>query len=257
MDDGQRTSVTLKLLQALDRLLESYPDGVIACDGDGTLWSGDVGEDVFHYAVSHGVLSDDARAALQEQARLHAIESSGSATELSLRLFEAYRAGRYPEREVCAMMTWCYAGLTLEALAEHTRAALGQAFDARLNQQLAPVLEFARSRSVPVLVVSASPQPVVEHAAARWNIPPEQVIASRPEVDGTRILPRLAGPVPYAEIKPLALRNRVGGRGLLAAFGDNVFDIELLQAAQVGVAVRPKPALRSRLPELPGLLLLE
>lgn len=257
MDNGQHTSVTLQLLQALERLLESHPGGVIACDGDGTLWSGDVGEDVFHHAVSRGLLRADARAALQEQARLHAIESSGTATELALRLFEAYRAGHYPEREVCAMMTWCHAGLTLEALAEHTRAALGPAFDARLNQQLAPVLEFARHRSVPVLVVSASPQAVVEQAAAHWNIPSEQVIASRPEVDGNRVLPRLASPVPYAEVKPLALRKRVGERMLLAAFGDNIFDIELLQAAKLGVAVRPKPALRSRLPELTGVLLLE
>jgi phosphoserine phosphatase len=69
--------------------------------------------------------------------------------------------------------------------------------------------------------------------------------------------PRLASPVPYAETKPVALRALMGEGELLASFGDNVFDIELLRAARMGVAVRPKPALRVRLAELSGVVVLE
>jgi phosphoserine phosphatase len=108
-----------------------------------------------------------------------------------------------------------------------------------------------------VLVVSASPQWIVEDAAGRLGIAPEDVIACRPVVNEERILPSLAAPVPYAEGKPAALATVVDGRQLLASFGDNVFDMELLRAARLGVAVRPKPALRRRLDELPGIVLLE
>jgi phosphoserine phosphatase len=41
---------------------------------------------------------------------------------------------------------------------------------------------------------------------------------------------------------------------LLAAFGDNAFDVALLAEASVGVAVRPKDALRARAGEVSGLV---
>ena len=76
------------------------------------------------------------------------------------------------------------------------------------------------------------------------------MVACRPALDGERILPALAAPVPYAGEKPSALSRATGGRGILASFGDNVFDIELLRAARLAVAVRPKPGLRARLHDL-------
>jgi phosphoserine phosphatase len=83
------------------------------------------------------------------------------------------------------------------------------------------------------------------------------VIACQPALDGERILPALAAPVPYAGEKPLALARATGGRGILASFGDNIFDFELLRAASLAVAVRPKPGLRARLSELVGIVVLE
>jgi phosphoserine phosphatase len=98
---------------------------------------------------------------------------------------------------------------------------------------------------------------VVRAAVELWSIGAEHVTASRAAEEAERILPRLASPVPYAEAKPVALRALVGDAQLVGSFGDNVFDIDLLRAALLGVAIRPKPALRVRLPELEGLVLLE
>ena len=64
------------------------------------------------------------------------------------------------------------------------------------------------------------------------------------------------GAVPYAEAKLTAGRALFGDARWLAAFGDNVFDIEMLTTAEVGIAVRPKPRLEQRLAEL-GLRRLE
>jgi phosphoserine phosphatase len=82
-------------------------------------------------------------------------------------------------------------------------------------------------------------------------------VACRAAVEGELILPALAAPVPYAGEKPNALQRATGGRALLASFGDNIFDLELLRAARLAVAVRPKPGLRARLGELNGIIVLE
>ena len=63
--------------------------------------------------------------------------------------------------------------------------------------------------------------------------------------------------MPYAEAKVGAGRALFGDSLWLASFGDNVFDVEMLQAARMGVAVRPKLSLRSRLAELPNIHVLE
>jgi phosphatidylglycerophosphatase C len=232
--------------------------GVLAFDADGTLWSGDVGEDVFELAMNGALLREDAADALRREAAAFGFATRGNANELAERLFEGYLAGAYPEREVCAMMSWCYAGFTRTVLIELARRAFAEKDLAdRLHRELEPVFEFARDSGLRVVVVSASPDPVVRAAVELWSIGAEHVTASRAAEEGDRILPRLAAPVPYAEAKPVALRALVGEATLIGSFGDNVFDIDLLQAAQLGVAIRPKTALRMRLPELEGLVLLE
>lgn len=248
-----------QVVEALAALRASVGDGVVAFDGDGTLWSGDVGEDVFHYVVSRGLLRAPAREALAREAEAFGVDPSGSASSVAARLFAAYIEGRYPERDVCGMMSWCYAGFTLSELA----VSIDRAFEekqlaARLNREIEPILTFARSAGLRVIVVSASPQPVVERAAHLWGFTPDEVAACPPACapDGT-ILPELAHPVPYAETKLTALSRVSAGRSLLGSFGDNVFDLELLRAARLAVAVRPKPALRARLSEVPGIVVLE
>jgi len=42
----------------------------------------------------------------------------------------------------------------------------------------------------------------------------------------------------------------------LGSFGDNAFDVDMLRAARVAVAVCPKPALTARLSEIPNVRVL-
>jgi phosphatidylglycerophosphatase C len=242
----------------LEAVFAESTEGVLAFDADGTLWSGDVGEDVFHLAVKSELLLEPARAELARIAEHYGLSSSGTPSQIALRLFDAYLSGIYPERDVCSMMSWCYAGWSLDDLRRHARRAFAETHLAgRLFLGFEWVFELARKRGIRAMVVSASPQAVVEEAAAHWNVRPEDVIACRPATEGERILPSLAAPVPYAAEKPAALARATGGRSVLASFGDNVFDIELLRTAQLAVAVRPKPGLRARLAELPGVVVLE
>jgi phosphatidylglycerophosphatase C len=245
--------VTVAANELIDELSSTLGDAdpagvVLSFDGDGTLWSGDVGEDLMREALSQQFLQEEALPALRQEAERHrvALDGAHDANAVAGTLVAAYLAGQYPERETCEMMTWCYAGRTLaEVQALAASVLVEEELSARLHDELQPILEWSRGRGLRSVLISASPRAIVEPAAALWGFAPGDVAAATPAIEGGRVLPRMASPVPYAENKLRAGRALFGNARWLAAFGDNVFDIDMLTTAEVGVAVRPKPKLAS------------
>lgn len=233
---------------------DADPAGVVlSFDGDGTLWSGDVGEDLMREALSEQFLREEALPALLQEAERHRVTLNGAhdANAVAGTLVAAYLAGQYPERETCEMMTWCYAGRTLAEVQALAAAVLEEeGLSDRLHDELEPILEWSRKRGVRSVLISASPRAIVEPAAALWGFAASDVAASTPAIEAGRVLPRMETPVPYAENKLRAGRGLFGNARWLAAFGDNVFDIDMLTTAEVGVAVRPKPKLASEVAAL-------
>ena len=259
----ERTALTLapeKLVDELSAMLgDADPHGaVLAFDGDGTLWSGDVGEDLFRAAMRDAFLIEDAIPALVAEAERHRLPLDGAkdANAIARVLLAAYLAGEYPERDTCAMMTWCYAGHLLADVEAFARSVLKEEdLPARLHPELLPLLDWSEKMGIRRVLISASPRVVVEPAGAARGFAPSNVAAATPAVEAGRILPRMDGLVPYAEAKLSAGRALFGSARWLAAFGDNVFDIDMLTTAEVGIAVRPKPKLEHQLAVL-GLRLL-
>ena len=252
-----RTVDAAQLIRELEARLRPDQPCALAFDADGTLWSGDVGDDVFRFAVSHGRLREDARGEIERQAITRGFEISADLNDTAKYLFDQYVAGRYPERDMCELMTWCYAGHSLSEMRELAQEALHVSeHPERLHEELRPILEFARNRGVRTVVISASPRATVEQATSLWGFAKEDIAASTPLVVGGVIRPAMVGGVPYAEAKVHAGRALLGPACWIASFGDNIFDLEMLQEAEIGVAVRPKPALEARLAEIAGVLLL-
>lgn len=247
-----------ELLARLGELTARAGNAVAAFDGDGTLWTGDVGEDLFHEVIRERALLPDALPALRRLAEAHGVSALGDANDVAARLFEAYLARRFPEKEVCEVLTWCYAGYPyaeVEARAASVLERIG--LRDRLQRELDPVLGALRGAGVRTIVVSASPVFAVEPAAALWGFAAADIAAARPAVVNGRITAEMESPIPYASGKVLRARELIGTSNWLVAFGDNAFDIEMFQAAQMGVAVRPKPVLLERLPGLENTWLLE
>jgi phosphoserine phosphatase len=230
--------------------------GVIATDADGTLWTGDVGEDLFHALVDRGPIQPAAVEAMRREARDHALSDAGTGQEVARRIYEAYVAGAFPEERCCELMAWCFAGWTradAQAFARDTieRVALGP----RMHGEVLALLARAREARIEVLLVSASPIAVVRAAGARAGFEEAQIVAARSRFDGDVMQADVERPIPYGAGKVVRLRERLGAdRPLLAAFGDNAFDVDLLASARVGVAVRPKPRLRERAERVAGLV---
>lgn len=241
-----RELTAAEIISELEPYLAEHERWAIAFDGDGTLWSGDVGEESFVAACRADKLSGSLSAKLGAEAAAFGVDGSGTSSELALRLFEAYRAGRYPELRVCELMIWCYAGWTESELKQHVkRTAKEPHCQVVAYEPLAPILTWARARSIRCLVVSASPKLVVEEAAHSLGFAPEDIAAGHTTIEAGRLSATLAEPVPYAEAKVTAGRALMGDRQWLCTFGDNVFDVDMLQAARLPIAVRPKDRLRA------------
>jgi phosphoserine phosphatase len=243
-----------RLSQAHAALAPSAP--VLAFDADGTLWSGDVGVDLFEALLAARAVRSEAHAALAAEARAFGVADAGDANEVAASLYAAHESGRYPEDRAFGMMAWAFAGFSrAEAIAFAERVVAAGKLDDRLHRFLTPVLAWAKREGVPVWVVSASPRWIVEIGVAKLGILAENVVAMEPEMVGGSIAPRLAGPPVYGEHKPLRLQSACPGATVLGAFGDSSYDVPLLLSARVRVAVRPKPGLLSRAADVPELLM--
>lgn len=231
--------------------------GVLATDADGTLWDGDVGEDLFHAFVEHGIVHEAAAVAMSQEARDHALSDAGEPMDVARRLYAAYTEGRYPEQRACELMAWCFAGWTQARLADFARGTVARlGLPGRMHGEVMGLLGRARKAGLEVILVSASPLAIVLAAgASAAGFDEEHIVAAHSLWTGDTMLPDVDRPIPYAGGKVVRLREKIGpDRPLLAAFGDNGFDVALLAEARVGVAVRPKQKLRDRAHEVAGLV---
>jgi HAD superfamily phosphoserine phosphatase-like hydrolase len=253
-------SVTVaEVISLLEEHVAREPGGAIAFDGDGTLWSGDIGEDFFEALLDDGSVSAEAHEALVREAEAEKIDTSGGGVAVARRIHAGYLAGTFPEERVCEIMAWAFAGWThVQADAFAERVLVEVALDTRLHHEATRVVTWAREHSVATFLVSASPRAIVERAAHRVGIELANVASATEERDPSgMIIPSVVRPIPYGPGKVMHLRAKLGARPLYAAFGDNAFDVPMLREARVPVAIRPKPRLVERAGEIPGLLVLE
>ena len=237
-----------RIIERIEEALRASPDGVLAFDGDGTLWDGDVGEDFFHALVAHGDFREPAFRQMEHDARTHDVALGGTGKALAARIYDAYLAGRFPEEPVCELMTWCCAGWTAREVDAFAADVIARgSLAARLHREVLRVIEWARSRAVEAFLVSASPRAIIEHAGRAVGFDDDHMIAALPRYQDGRMVADVVRPIPYAAGKVHNLRARIGEtRTLVAAFGDNAFDVAMLSQASVPVAVRPKQRLRDR-----------
>lgn len=235
------------------RLKVSNP--VIATDADGTLWSGDVGDECFEELLRTRSVRASALATLRAEALAHGVQADGDANTVALSILEAYRREAFPQDKVYELMAVAFAGYATGEVQAFAREVQRQTnLRGRLQQEMLEVLAWAWSSNVPVIVVSASPTLVVETALEAAGIRWERVIAATPTVVDGIVQGHLAEPMPYGEGKAAALARVAPNVNVIGAFGDSTFDMAMMRLAKVAAAVRPKPSLRQRAAEVPGLV---
>jgi phosphatidylglycerophosphatase C len=227
-------------------------DVILAFDADGTLWTGDVGNDLFHALVARRAIRNAAHDALVQEASEFGIPHANDTHAVAQALFDAHESGQYPEDRCFAMMAWTFAGMSLsEARSFANEVIQENNLESRLHRFLDPVFAWAKQENIGLWVVSASPKWIVEMGVAMFGIPSEHVIGMMPVIDNGLILPKLAGFPIYDTNKPRALRLACPQSVLLGGFGDSSYDVPLLQMARLPVGIRPKPSLLRRIHEVP------
>lgn len=244
-----------RVFERIQRTLMGAERPVMTTDADGTLWAGDVGDDAFECLLEERGVREEARDALCLEARSVGIEPRGDATDIAQQLYDSFRSSGLGEARCYGMMAWAFAGWTPDEIRAFARRMfLKRGLEERIHEEMRAVVEWARERGVPLWVVSASPLFVVQTGIEHFEIPSERIIAATPILSDGVVGARLADPIPYGEGKVRGIERVVGACRIVAAFGDEAFDLEMLGRADVPVAVRPKERLRRRAAELPGLV---
>jgi phosphatidylglycerophosphatase C len=253
-----RTTSVDEAIAKITEEARATPNGAIAFDGDGTLWSGDIGEDFFDAFVATGRIEEAARRALAVEAETERLDARGTGAEVAHRIHAAYLAGTFPEERVCEIMTWACAGWTKKDVDAFAAGVIEQIrLVDRLHREAIDVVRHARSAGIDVYLVSASPRTIVDAAASVVGIDRAFTVAATEACDDGVVKPEVLRPIPYDKGKVTRLRERLGSRPLLAAFGDNAFDVPMLREARLAFAIRPKQRLIDRFAEVPGITTLE
>jgi phosphoserine phosphatase len=196
----------------LERL--AGPPGLAAFDADGTIWEGDIGEEVLEELIREGRLLSPPPDPWGEYVQL-------------------------VKRDPAA--GFAFTGRVMQGLPESLLRELSARVYARtIAPQIFPamrwLIEELRRRGWEIYVVSASNRWSIEVAVEPLGISATHVLALDVEAEGGKLTDHVRRPIPTLEGKPALLRN-AAGRAPDLAFGNSVLDLPLLLTAAVPVAV--------------------
>jgi phosphoserine phosphatase len=190
------------------------PPGLAAFDADGTLWEGDIGEEVLQDLAATGSLVNPPSAPWEEYLR---------------------RVRRDPA-DGFAFAVQVMRGLDEETVFAVSERVFERSFASAIFPAVRSCLEHLLARKWEVFVVSASNRWSVEVGAKRLGLSADRVVGLSVRVEGGRLTDRVVQPVPTLQGKPDLLRQRAG-RDADLAFGNSVLDLPLLLASRTPVAV--------------------
>jgi phosphoserine phosphatase len=207
----------------LDTVLALEPK-IATFDCDGTLWSGDAGEGFFSWELAQGVVSDD----IVRWARPR---------------YADYRAGNVPEEVMCGEMVTMHRGLRESDILAAARRYFDNHFVDHIFPEMQELIARLQKQGCDVWAVSSTNEWVIRVAMRHFGIHEDRVIAAAVEIENGIITDRLIQ-VPSGPGKPQAIQNVIK-RAPDAAFGNSIWDADMLRLARHAFAVNPNPNLKS------------
>jgi HAD superfamily phosphoserine phosphatase-like hydrolase len=205
----------------IDSMLRLQPK-LAAFDCDGTLWSGDAGESFFWWELDNGLVSEE----VARWARSRYVD---------------YKAGKVSEAVMCGEMVTLHQGLPESRI----QAATDSFFEAALASGIFPEMQVLVRRlaenGCEVWAVSSSNQWIIRSAIPHFGIAADKVLTTEAKILNGQITDQLIR-VPSGPGKPEAIREVVK-RTPDAAFGNSVWDREMLEMSKHPFAINPNPDL--------------
>ena len=219
---------------------------VAAFDCDGTLWSGDVGEGFFSWELEQALGSKPAGSDPTSSKPLVSKEVASWARQR----YSDYRAGRVAEEVMCGEMVTMHRGLQEEAVQQAADAYIAQAIAPNIFPELRKLIERLRATGCDVWAVSSSSQWLIRSAMRFFGVPQDHILSAEVAVEDGIITDRLIR-VPSGPGKPEAIRSVLKSspgsspaQGPDCAFGNAIWDREMLAMSKHAFAINPNPNLK-------------
>jgi phosphoserine phosphatase len=217
------TKLTSAQAQFVASVLSLQPR-VATFDCDGTLWSGDAGEGFFSWELEQGLVSK---------------EIAGWARAR----YSDYKAGQVPEDVMCGEMVTMHRGLPEAIVQQACDTYFPRAIGPNIFPEMQQLVEHLRHAGCDVWAVSSSNQWIIRTAMRSFGIPPTRILAAEAAVENGLVADRLIR-VPSGPGKPEAIRS-VLKSAPDCAFGNAIWDREMLAMSKTPFAINPNPDLKA------------
>ena len=196
-------------------------------DCDGTLWSIDAGEGFFAWELEQSLVSKE----IASWARPR---------------YADYKAGRVAEDVMCGEMVTMHRGLRDEVVQQACDTYFPQGIAPGIFPEMRELVERLRASGCDVWAVSSSCQWVIRSAMRYFGIPQNRILAAEAAVENGIITDQLIR-VPSGPGKVEAIRSVLQSSPNPkpdCAFGNAIWDREMLALSKHPFAVNPNPNLK-------------
>jgi phosphoserine phosphatase len=191
-------------------------------DCDGTLWSGDAGEGFFDWELNQGLFSDER-------------------VRWARARYADYRAGKVSEDEICVDMVTVHRGLTEAEVQEVANTYFERYCVPWIFPEMQRLIHDLQSAGAGVWAVSSTNEWVIRAGMKHFEIPQEKILAASVRVVDGKITDQVIR-IPSGGGKPKAVQDVIQ-RAPDAAFGNSIWDADMLAIAKHPFVVNPTPEL--------------
>jgi phosphoserine phosphatase len=207
----------------IESVLSLHPK-VAAFDCDGTLWSGDAGEGFFAWELERGLVDPTVVAWAHSR-------------------YADYKAGKVAEEVMCGEMVTMHRGQQETVVQQACDEYFAQNILRNIFPEMLELVQRLHVSGCDVWAVSSSNQWVIRSGMGYFGIPRNRILAAEVAIENGIITDRLLR-VPSGPGKPEALRS-VLQSAPDCAFGNAIWDREMLAMSEHPFAVNPNPDLKA------------
>jgi phosphoserine phosphatase len=234
--------LTTRQTEFIESVLTLHPQ-VATFDCDGTLWSGDAGEGFFAWELDEGLVSPEIARSMRAR-------------------YADYKAGKVAEDVMCGEMVTMHRGLREEVVQQACDTYFAQRIAPNIFPEMRELIARLRdnSRLAPcdVWAVSSSSQWIIRSGMRYFGIPENRILAAEVAIDvekenssekgsTTRIITDRLIRVPSGPGKPEAILSALKSSSESrsdCAFGNAIWDREMLALSKHAYAINPNPDLK-------------
>ena len=205
----------------IDSILRLQPQ-LAVFDCDGTLWSGDAGEQFFAWEQADGLVPEDVSGPMRAR-------------------YADYKRGQVDEEVMCGEMVTMHKSMIEADVQRAATRFFDLTFVGNIFPEMRELVRRLQAQACDVWAVSSTNEWVIRAAMRHFGIARDHILAAAVAIEDRRVTDRLIR-VPSGDGKPKAIRAVIG-RDPDAAFGNSRWDVDMLAIARHAFAVNPNPDL--------------